>query len=476
MSLEIGAILPKFSLKNQDGNLFSINKSINKQAVVIFFYPKNFTPRCIAEVCSFRDSFEDFLSVGATVIGISADSEASHRRFGKHYSLPFTLLADTDRKIRKLFGVESTLMGILPGRETFVFNANCKLTYKFKSSNAQLHIDKALEHLRRDQLTETHKLYPLKFYPILKEKVWGGEKLSNLYKKDAGKNTGESWELSGVSENVSKVANGSLKETSLTALMEKYKEALVGEKVYKTFGNKFPLLFKFIDADQDLSVQLHPDDTLAKERHNSFGKTEMWYIMQAEKEAHIILGFNKKMDKATYLENLSENKLTNILHSEPVSAGDSFFIAPGTVHAIGAGVVLAEIQQTSDITYRIYDWDRPGIDGKMRELHTEAAMAAINFEEPNAKLIYSSTQNEVVELCKSPFFDTNNLNLTKDLMRDLSYIDSFVVYMCVEGEAVVETEGASEAIKTGETLLIPASTSKLLIKTRTATILEVYIP
>lgn len=476
MSLKIGDILPQFSLKNQVGDLFSIRDDIGKKVVVIFFYPKNFTLGCIKEVCSFRDSFEDFLSIGATVIGISADSQASHRRFGKHYNLPYTLLADTDKKVRKLFGVENTLFGILPGRETFVFNASGILTYKFKSFNAQPHIDKALEHLQRDQLIEKQELYPLKFYPILKEKVWGGAKLSKLYKKGDGKNIGESWELSGVAENVSKVANGPLDETSLTTLIEEYKGELVGEKVYKAFGNKFPLLFKFIDADQDLSVQLHPDDVLAKERHDSFGKTEMWYIMQAEKEARIILGFNEKMDKASYLENLSENKLTETLHSEAVKAGDSFFIAPGTVHAIGAGVVLAEIQQTSDITYRIYDWGRPGIDGKMRDLHTEEAMAAINFEEPNAKLEYVKTQNEVVELCKSPFFETNNLNLTKDLMRDLSTIDSFVVYMCVVGEAIIETENASEAIKTGETLLIPAATSKLLIKTTAATILEIYVP
>lgn len=476
MSLEIGDILPEFSLKNQEGNLFSISDIIRKKTVVIFFYPKNFTPGCIKEVCSFRDSFEDFLSVGATVIGISSDSEESHKRFGKRYDLPFTLLADTNKKVRKLFGVENTLLGILPGRETFVFNESGLLTYKFKSPNAQPHIDKALAHLKKDQLKEAIELYPLKFHPILKEKIWGGAKLSRLFDKGTGKNTGESWELSGVAKNVSKVANGPFKETILTTLIDQYKGKLVGEKVYKVFGNKFPLLFKFIDADQDLSVQLHPDDTLAKERHDSFGKTEMWYIMQAEKEARIILGFKDKMDKATYLENLSENKLTEVLHSEPVNAGDSFFIAPGTVHAIGAGVVLAEIQQTSDITYRIYDWDRPGIDGKMRDLHTEEALAAINFEEPNAKLKYSTAQNEVVEICRSPFFETNNLDLTKDLMRDLSSIDSFVVYMCVEGEAIVETENASEAIKRGETLLIPALISKLSIKTTGVTILEVYVP
>jgi len=476
MSLEIGTKLPEFSLKNQEGNLFSVSNDISEQAVVIFFYLKNFTPGCIKEVCSFRDSFEDFLSVGATVIGISSDSEASHKRFGREYNLPFTLLADRDKKVRHIFGVSNTLFGTLPGRETFVFDSNGILTYKFKSNNAQLHINKAIEYLQKEKVTDSNILYPLKFYPILKEKVWGGEKLSKLYKKGDGKNVGESWELSGVAESVSVVANGVFKETTLTNLIEQFKEALVGEKVYHTFGNKFPLLFKFIDANQDLSVQLHPDDSLAMERHNSFGKTEMWYIMQAEKDARIILGFSKKMDKAKYLKNLSENKLPEILRSEPVKARDSFFIPPGTVHAIGAGIVLAEIQQTSDVTYRIYDWDRPDIDGKMRNLHTHEALEAINFEKPDAKLKYSEKENEVVTLCKSSFFETNNLCLTKDFTRNLKEIDSFVVYMCVEGEAVIKTKGASELIKTGETLLIPASISELLIKTTSATILEVYIP
>jgi mannose-6-phosphate isomerase len=312
--------------------------------------------------------------------------------------------------------------------------------------------------------------------PILKEKVWGGNKLSGLYGKDSQRNTGESWEISCVEGNISTVANGWLKGKSLQDLIKEFKSQLVGTRVYNSFGNNFPLLFKFIDAQDDLSVQLHPNDQLAKKYHNSFGKTEMWYIMQAEKDARIILGFQTEMNEAKYLQKLSENKITDILHSENVTAGDAFLIEPGTVHAIGAGVVLAEIQQTSDVTYRIYDWDRPGIDGKLRELHLDLALKAINYNTSNAKLDYKSVKNMAIPLCSSAYFETNKLLLTKDIKRDLSSLDSFVVYMCIDGNALIETSKASEEIKKGESLLIPASITNLTVRTSSATILEVYIP
>lgn len=325
-------------------------------------------------------------------------------------------------------------------------------------------------------MKENTTLYPLKFTPILKKKVWGGSKLNHLFNKNGQGKIGESWELSGVSENISLVENGTLKGEALVQLIENYKIDLVGEKVFKTFGTTFPLLFKFIDASQDLSVQLHPDDTLAKQRHNSFGKTEMWYIMETDEDARIIVGFNQKIDKDLYLKHLSENKITDILHFEKVKKGDSFFIAPGTIHAIGAGVVLAEIQQTSDITYRVYDWDRPGIDGKMRELHNDLALQAINFKDTDSKLDYLSNKNTNNLLCKSPYFETNKLILTKNFKRNLAQIDSFVVYMCVEGNATLEMQGFSETINKGETILIPAIFKELKINTKAATLLEVFIP
>jgi len=312
--------------------------------------------------------------------------------------------------------------------------------------------------------------------PQLKEKVWGGTQLAIQLGKEGNGKMGESWEISGVKDNVSVVSNGILKGRSLTELLEQYPEELLGKSVIERFGNEFPLLFKFIDAREDLSVQLHPNNAVAKERHNSFGKTEMWYVLNAEKDARLILGFNREMDKTTYLKFLSEGNITDILHSEKVSEGDAFFITPGTVHAIGAGVLLAEIQQTSDITYRIYDWDRPGTDGKMRELHTDLALDVIDFGNSNAKLQFSVIDNNPVNLCKSAYFETNSLWLTQNFQNDISKIDSFVVYMCVEGEVRLISEENSEQLKKGETLLIPACANHVRIETKGATLLEVYVP
>ena len=320
------------------------------------------------------------------------------------------------------------------------------------------------------------ELYPIKFEPILKEKIWGGNKLKHFFNKKSEGNIGESWEISGVDDSVSIVKSGKLKGENLNGLIEKYKEKLVGNKVFKTFGNTFPLLFKFIDAKEDLSVQLHPNDALAKKRHNSFGKTEMWYILDAEKDGKLVLGFNSEMNESIYKKHLLENSLSEILNSEKVKIGDSFFIQTGTLHAIGAGVVLAEIQQTSDITYRIFDYNRPGIDGKLRKLHADLALDAIDYNAPNAKLDYLETDNNPVELCKNEYFLTNKIVLTRTLKRDLSKVDSFVVYMCVEGDGIIEIDNYSESIIKGETILIPAEIKELNIKSNSATFLEVYIP
>ena len=325
-------------------------------------------------------------------------------------------------------------------------------------------------------MDRTIPLYPLKFAPILKQKVWGGNKLVQLFHKKGEGKIGESWELSAVEGNVSVVTNGALKNKLLTELIETYQEDFVGKQVYEKFGSQFPLLFKFIDASEDLSVQLHPNDELAKARHSSFGKTEMWYIMQAEKKARLILGFNRKMDQLIYKQHLNENAITEVLHNEKVEEGDVFFIATGTVHAIGAGIVLAEIQQTSDITYRIYDWDRPDSDGKMRDLHNELAIEAIDFNTEEAKIEYSDIENNPVLLKKSDYFETNKLRITSKTQRDLSLIDSFAVYMCVGGNAIVETATTSVEVATGETLLIPACISELTFNSKEATFLEVYIP
>ena len=227
-----------------------------------------------------------------------------------------------------------------------------------------------------------NKLYPLKFKNIFKDKIWGGQKINTILGKDYTplSNCGEMWVVSGVEGNQSIVENGFLAENELNEVVEIYMGDLVGEEVYEKYGNEFPVLIKFIDANDFLSIQVHPDDNLAKKRHAGNGKTEMWYIVEASPEAELISGFSKKVDKETYLEHLQNKTLKEILNFERVKAGDVFYMPAGRVHAIGPGILLAEIQQTSDITYRIYDWDRLGVDGSLRELHTDLALDAIDFE------------------------------------------------------------------------------------------------
>lgn len=325
-------------------------------------------------------------------------------------------------------------------------------------------------------MTANLSLYPLKFEPILKEKVWGGDKLQTLFNKNGGDNIGESWELSGVSGDVSVISNGDFKGKSLNWLLETYKENLVGERIFKQFGTTFPLLFKFIDARETLSVQVHPDDRLAKERHNSFGKTEMWYIMEAEEDAALILGFNKKISSEEYAQLLSEKKLASVLNNEIVQRGDAFILTPGIVHAIGAGIVLAEIQQTSDITYRIYDWDRPDKNGKLRKLHVEETLDAINFESQSPRIEYEEKMNVPVQIGKTNYFAVQKLSLSKPIEKKLDFSDSFKVYMCVEGKLTLVSEGVEVPMETGETVLIPATLENVKFNTHSATLLEVYIP
>tara|TARA_R110000850_G_scaffold241496_1_gene366086 strand:+ start:5580 stop:6551 length:972 start_codon:yes stop_codon:yes gene_type:complete len=318
--------------------------------------------------------------------------------------------------------------------------------------------------------------YPIKFKPILKEKVWGGTKLKDLLNKETTSDiVGESWEISGVDGSVSIVENGPLKGKSLQEIIQIHKERLVGESVYNKFGNQFPLLFKFIDAREDLSVQLHPDDALAKKRHNSFGKTEMWYIVQADEGAELIMGFNTSIDKGKYQKHLEENTLEKILHREKIKKGDAFYITPGTIHAIGAGTLLAEIQQTSDITYRVYDWNRPDTDGKPRELHTDLALDAIDFESKNHKLVTHINNPEF--LIHSPYFSTSVITVQENSSsRDFSKIDSFVVYMCVEGSILLKIANNSVNLSIGETVLIPACAKEVHFQDGSAKLLQVFVP
>ncbi|MDT0647938.1 type I phosphomannose isomerase catalytic subunit [Zunongwangia sp. F260] len=319
--------------------------------------------------------------------------------------------------------------------------------------------------------------YPLRFTPILKEKIWGGNKLKDILNKHSVvENLGESWEISGVQDNVSVVENGSLRGTSLKKLIEENKGHLLGEKIYEHFGNDFPLLIKFIDASTELSVQLHPNDRLAKKRHNSFGKTEMWYIMQADNDAKINVGFKETISRDDYLQALEAGEITKLLNFEEVKKGDSFFINTGKVHAIGAGVLLAEIQQTSDITYRIYDWDRKDADGNGRELHTALAIDAIDFErKDDFKLSYDKNIYQSSNIARCQYFTTNYLPIKGKLKKDYSDLDSFVIYMCVSGQAEISVKGNSENIKQGQTILIPANIQKVEIEGEDCELLEVCI-
>lgn len=319
--------------------------------------------------------------------------------------------------------------------------------------------------------------YPIKFYPILKEKIWGGNKIvTKLNKKSALINIGESWELSDVEDNVSIVSNGGLKGKSLRELLETHKAKLIGEKNYGQFGNNFPLLIKFIDAKEDLSVQVHPNDTLAKKLHNSFGKTEMWYIMQADKNSKLVVGFNKEITPDQYLNYVAEKKIPSILNYENVKAGDAFFIEPGTVHTIGAGILLAEIQQTSDITYRIYDWDRVDDDGDPRTLHTDLAVEAINFSDKiETKRKYSTFINSLNTIVKCDYFNTNFIHVIGQKELDYSQTDSFVVFMCVQGKAKISMGVNIEIINYGETVLIPATAEKVDIESKNCKLLEVTV-
>lgn len=322
------------------------------------------------------------------------------------------------------------------------------------------------------------ELYPLKFNPVFSYRIWGGDKLKSVLNKNYQEDSiGESWEISDVPENETDVAEGDLKGQTLKQLIQQFKGDFVGNKVYETFGNEFPLLIKFIDAKTPLSIQVHPSDTLAKERHNSFGKNEMWYIMQADKDAELIVGFNQKVAKESYINHLNNNTLNEILNIEKVKKGDTYYIPTGRVHAIGAGVLLAEIQQTSNITYRIYDYDR--VDdktGEKRELHTVLAVDAIDFEFCDTyKTNYTVQTNVSTELVHSPYFKTNIIKVEGKMNRDYANLDSFVIYMCVDGFLDITCDNKIFSLHMGESLLLPAMINQVDLKAASATILEVSI-
>ncbi|MCH5331169.1 MAG: mannose-6-phosphate isomerase [Alistipes sp.] len=322
-------------------------------------------------------------------------------------------------------------------------------------------------------------LYPLKFRPRLKERIWGGSKLfaKKSVRVDKTKPYGESWDISCVKGDISVVSNGILKGNNLQELLEVYMGDLAGEKIFEKFGLEFPLLIKTLDCNDVLSVQVHPDDALAAERHNSFGKTEMWYVTGCEPGACIYIGFSDlDITREKYLDAVSGGCLPKLLNRVEVKPGDAFFIPAGMVHALGRGVEVVEIQQTSDITYRIYDWDRVGADGKPRELHTALAVDAIDFDKRPDECIVKCTPvvNESVKVASCEYFTTNLLTVDGTVEKDYARLDSFVIYMCVGGEMTLETENGSETLKDGDTVLVPAEINDVTLRGK-GVLLEVYI-
>jgi mannose-6-phosphate isomerase len=324
-----------------------------------------------------------------------------------------------------------------------------------------------------------NNLYPLKFNPIFKDKIWGGQKIRKVLNMDFSplSNCGEVWVLSGVEENQTIVENGFLAGNELNELVEVFMGDLVGDKIYMKFGNEFPILIKFIDANDWLSIQVHPDDKLAWKRHQSLGKSEMWYILDADSTSELIAGFSKKVDKISYQKHLKNKTLKSIMNFEKVRKGNVFYTPAGRLHALGPGILLAEIQQTSDVTYRIYDWDRIDHAGMMRELHTELALDAIDFNlYDNYKTPYIDKLNQTVKLVESPYFITNMIHVDKPLMKDYSQLDSFVVFICAEGRFEVKCDQVKYPVNLGEALLLPALVENVEIHPHQDTkILEVYM-
>ncbi|UII30600.1 AraC family ligand binding domain-containing protein [Fulvivirga ulvae] len=324
-----------------------------------------------------------------------------------------------------------------------------------------------------------NSFYPLKFKTIFKEKIWGGNKIKTILKKDFSplENCGETWELSTVKGNISEIANGEFKGMLLDELLKKFPDEIMGSEVVSAFGTEFPLLIKFIDAQQDLSVQVHPDDTLAKARHNGMGKTEMWYIMQADNGASLIAGFNRPLNKEQYNDYFSKGTLDEILNRVEVEKGDVFYIPAGRIHTIGKGIMLAEIQQTSDLTYRIYDFDRVDAQGNKRELHVEEALDALDYTfHENYKTPYELHDNQRSTLVQSPYFTTNKFSLSQLKVLDYSAVDSFVIYICTEGQGSIKYNGGEQPITQGDVFLVPSVLKEIKIQPENnLELLEVYI-
>lgn len=304
------------------------------------------------------------------------------------------------------------------------------------------------------------QLYPLLFEPNLHSVVWGGNQL-RPYKglEHSDELIGESWEVSAVPTSTSIIGNGEWKGKDLITAINEQPEAILGKAVNEKYQGKLPLLVKFIDAKRDLSIQVHPNDEMAMREHGKMGKTEMWYVIKAEEGAHLYAGFKQEITREEYQQRIADGTITEVLADHHVKAGDVFYLPAGRVHAICGGIMLAEVQQSSDVTYRIFDYNRPGMDGKPRELHTELAAQALDYHvEENYRTEYNESSNKAVQIIDTPFFDVRVMEITKPFHRDLRKYDSFVISMCIEGDCKVRVRSTGEEIllKEGNSTLIPA--------------------
>lgn len=320
-------------------------------------------------------------------------------------------------------------------------------------------------------------MQPIKFEPLLKQTLWGGDKIVPFKHLDSQmENVGESWEISGVKDNETIVKDGPLKGKSLNEAVAELKGELVGKENYQRFGDEFPLLIKFIDAHQDLSIQVHPTDEVAHKQGKPRGKTEMWYLMESAPDAKLYSGLKKQITPEQYKEMVENDTICDALAQYEVKEGDCFFLPAGRIHSIGTGCFLAEIQETSDVTYRIYDFKRKDKNGNYRELHTKLAAESINYQvENDYRTHYVARQNKGVSLVQCPYFCTAVYDLNEPMTLDYSELDSFVILIGLKGEGIItDNEGNEVSIKAGDTLLIPATTDTLSVS-GTIRFLETYI-
>lgn len=315
-----------------------------------------------------------------------------------------------------------------------------------------------------------------KFKPLLKQTIWGGDKIIPFKHLSASmENVGESWEISGVKDNETIVSNGEQQGKMLNQLVCELKGRLVGEENYQRFGDEFPLLIKFIDARRDLSIQVHPDDETARRQGKRRGKTEMWYALASAPGALLYNGLKQKITPEEYKQMVENGSITDALARYEVHEGDVFFIPAGRIHSIGAGCFVVEIQQTSDVTYRIYDFKRKDKDGNYRVLHTQQASESIDYTVlDNYRTKYTPMKNEGVQIVSCPYFTTAVYDLDEPMTLDYSELDSFVILIAVKGEGVITCKDEKMDFREGDTVLLPATTEYIEIG-GTVKFLETYI-